>query len=236
MLFRSKRWVKRISEKGKTYAMAQLFAEVADNPSNPVETTGRKVYHTISTLVFEHSGTTSAQALIQGFGFGEQLKVMPRTHQTQIRLVNDLISQEKLVAGETDWSIRRYDKAKDEVTFTLVGESRFPKDADGRPVPTVNVDGEDLMARNFIRSWKTLDSLQGQGQSQEQDAIDNSEQTQQPAEPQEAQVPAATAATAASASASAATASRPVPTVKMQQHSTARPPIRPRPIATTTTK
>lgn len=108
------RWIKKM-RKGTTelYCYANVVGEIADNPANAIDYVGRRVFSNVMTLIQKNTGTTSAQALIQAAGMGERLLVMPRSHNTQVNLLNDALQSGALVGAECDWEASLYDAATD---------------------------------------------------------------------------------------------------------------------------
>jgi hypothetical protein len=153
-----KRWQRKMrAETNETYYLCGVTAEIADVPNNPAEYVGRKVFGNAMTLVTRGSGTTSAQAIIQAAGHGEKLLTMPATHQTQTKLINQIVGGEAICGMFSDWEANVYNKEKKETEFRLRGMNSFPKDKQGNPLPfAYDEKGQEVPARNIIRRWLTL--------------------------------------------------------------------------------
>lgn len=214
-----KRWEKKILERtGEAYYQTGIVLEVIDNPANPADLVGRKIYGSrVSTLVMSMTGTTQCQALIQGMDKGDELLTRPKTHQTQIRILNQELNEGGIVGVNTDWEARRYDKALEKETFRLRGMGAFPKNADGTSQPfAVAEDGEEVPARNFVRNYLTVDQVQeriekASGHTEEDEDGEGQGEVAEPRnEPRTAPKPSASSQTAPSASKPPAAPSRPV--------------------------
>jgi hypothetical protein len=157
-----KRWVQKMKEDTKEkYYFTNIVAEIAENPANSPDYVGRKVFANAMTLVMKNTGTTSAQAIIQAMGEGDKLLTMPRTHQTQIKLLNSLLANGTLCGAETDWEANEYDKEKKVTKFRLRGMNSFPKFKDGTPIPVAIDDhGGEHPARCYVKRWLTLEQVE----------------------------------------------------------------------------
>jgi hypothetical protein len=157
----TKFWEKKLSRDGQqVYLQSVIVAEVTDNPHNPPDVVGRKLKHRVTTLVMPTSGTTGAQALLQGIGKGETLVNLPRTHGHQARILSEQLNTKPITVMETDWEARRWDRDKNEETFRMIGMVNFPKGPDGKHVPMARAkDGDEIPARSRIRRWKQLSAL-----------------------------------------------------------------------------
>lgn len=157
-----KRWIAKMTESAnEKYYLTNVVAEIIENPANPIDCIGRKVFSNAMTLVMKNTGTTSAQAIIQAMGYGNELLTRPKVHQTQMRLINELLANGELCGMECDWEAQIYNKEKKTQEFRLRGMNSFPKDKAGNPIPmAITEEGVEVPARAFVRRWLTLEQLE----------------------------------------------------------------------------
>jgi len=151
------RWLKKVSNSnGNVYYRAIIQITIAQALDQSI--VGHVRREMVNTLVSK-SGTTSAQALLQGFGVDTK---MLNSHQAQVRALDEFLATGNSVVGEeVDWEARLWDKealqfdkngkavvgpdgsqAKGVEVFRVRGMKNFPANQDGtyRPEITANDD------------------------------------------------------------------------------------------------
>jgi hypothetical protein len=159
-LWKMKKTSAKSKNPGVQYMSTDLWGEIADNPVNPKEYTGRRIAaNNIMTLVMQ-DGTTGAMAVIQGLGKGAELANGPQTASRQCVMLSKLLAGEPFIGAEIDWEASWYSKEKEEDLHDRKrGAKHFKKGADGKYIPELEVDGDAAEVRPYIRRWLQVSEL-----------------------------------------------------------------------------
>lgn len=125
-------------KKTKTkYIGTMITHTILSDMDNNESSKDRMISGLLSTLVRTGDGTNRIQALAQGLGASDQFKLLaPQTAKNQAIFITELLNAMPNVGVEIDWEAYVDDsESPNGKELRVRGSKRFPKDADGNPIP-----------------------------------------------------------------------------------------------------